>query len=190
MQSTAAEFAGYTNWIAPDYAISTNPKKWPQEAYNLAAFAEPHRHPTLLFYQYGEQSAYITDKVKDMSTEEHHDFMKLFFKPYYSRLKNFDEANPDCQPRAILSTAWYQDELSGYGSYSNFQVGMDDARGDVEALRVGCPNRRIWFAGEHCAPFDEMGTATGAYLSGEGAAERVIEAFAGKPQLGHNSAEN
>jgi hypothetical protein len=182
MQSTEREFAGYTNWIAPDYAAATNPRKWPQEAYNLAAFAEPHRHPTLLFYQFGDQSAYITSKVHGMSTEEHHGFLKDFFKPYYSRLKNYDETNPDCQPKAILSTAWYQDELSGYGSYCNFQVGVEDAKGDVEALRNGCPDRKIWFAGEHCAPFDEMGTATGAYLSGEAAAARVVEAFSGKVQ--------
>ena len=81
-----------------------------------------------------------------------------------------------------MSTAWYKDELAGYGSYCNFQVGMNDARGDVEALRKGCPARRVWFAGEHCAPFDEMGTATGAYLSGELAAERVALAFGKKLQ--------
>jgi monoamine oxidase len=112
-----------------------------------------------------------------MSNEEHHDFLTQFFEPYYSRLQNYDPRDPDCQPRAILSTAWYKDELSGFGSYCNFQVGVSDARGDVEALRNGCPERRVWFAGEHCAPFDEMGTATGAYLSGEGAAERVAEVF-------------
>ena len=177
MQSTEREFAGYTNWISPEYACSTNPNKWPQEAYNLAAFAEPHRHPTLLFYQYGEQSAFLTNKVETMSPKEHHDFLQEFFRPYYCRLKNYDDADPACQPTAILSTAWYKDELAGYGSYCNFQVGMNDARGDVEALRRGCQDQRIWFAGEHCAPFDEMGTATGAYLSGEAAAECVALAL-------------
>ncbi len=173
IQSTERGFAGYTNWISPEYADSTNSRKWPQEAYNLAAFAEPHRHPTLLFYQYGDQSAFITSKVQSMSPYEHHEFLGEFFRPYYSRLKNYDSANPGCQPKAILSTAWFQDELAGYGSYCNFQVGMKDARGDVEALRKGCPDRGVWFAGEHCAPFDEMGTATGAYMSGDAAADHV-----------------
>ncbi len=54
---------------------------------------------------------------------------------------------------------------------------MTDADGDVEALRHGCPERRLWFAGEHAAPFDELGTATGAYLSGEGAARNVAQAL-------------
>ena len=55
---------------------------------------------------------------------------------------------------------------------------MADADGDVEALRHGCPERRLWFAGEHAAPFDELGTATGAYLSGEGAAKSVVQTLA------------
>jgi Flavin containing amine oxidoreductase len=112
-----------------------------------------------------------------MSAEEQHNFLQEFFRPYYSRLSHYDAADPGCQPKAILATDWYHDELAGYGSYCNFQVGMDDARGDVEALRRGWPDRRIWFAGEHCAPFDEMGSATGAYMSGEAAAEHVAKAF-------------
>lgn len=56
---------------------------------------------------------------------------------------------------------------------------MTDADGDVEALRHGCPERRLWFAGEHAAPFDELGTAAGAYLSGEGAAKRVVQTLTG-----------
>ena len=67
--------------------------------------------------------------------------------------------------------------MSGYGSYSNFQVGAKDASGDVEAMRKGAPERRLWFAGEHCAPFDECGTVAGAYLSGEGVAVRILEEY-------------
>jgi len=76
-----------------------------------------------------------------------------------------------------LSTEWQKDELSGYGSYCNFQVGAKDASGDVEAMRRGVPERRLWFAGEHCAPFDECGTVAGAYLSGEGVAVRMLKAY-------------
>jgi len=70
-----------------------------------------------------------------------------------------------------------KDELSGYGSYSNFQVGITDADGDVQSMRHGVPERRLWFAGEHTAPFDECGTAAGAYLSGEGVAHRILETY-------------
>jgi hypothetical protein len=124
---------------------------------------------------YGDQSAYITNLVHGMSTSKHLETLSQFFHPYYSRLPHYDERNPDCHPVAIVSTEWGKDELAGFGSSCNFQVGMADADGDVEALRHGCPERMLWFAGEHVAPFDELGTATGAYLSGEGAAKRVIQ---------------
>ena len=52
---------------------------------------------------------------------------------------------------------------------------MTEAGRDVEVLRQGFPESRLWFAGEHTAPFEEMGTATGAYLSGERAARQVVE---------------
>ena len=48
---------------------------------------------------------------------------------------------------------------------------------DIEALREGCPERGIWFAGEHTAPFVALGTVTGAYWSGEGVAKRVVEMY-------------
>ena len=48
---------------------------------------------------------------------------------------------------------------------------------DIEALREGCPERGIWFAGEHTAPFVALGTVTGAYWSGEGVAKRVAEVY-------------
>ena len=48
---------------------------------------------------------------------------------------------------------------------------------DIEALREGCPERGIWFAGEHTAPFVALGTVTGAYVSGEEVAKRVAELY-------------
>jgi monoamine oxidase len=54
---------------------------------------------------------------------------------------------------------------------------MTDAVGDMEAMRHGVPERRLWFAGEHTAPFDECGTAAGAYLSGEKIANRILEVY-------------
>lgn len=48
---------------------------------------------------------------------------------------------------------------------------------DIEALREGCPERGVWFAGEHTAPFVALGTVTGAYWSGDKVAARVLEAY-------------
>ncbi|OWP00605.1 hypothetical protein B2J93_6042 [Marssonina coronariae] len=170
-------FPGYTNWLSPSYATSTNPQRFPIECWNLASFTPPNAHPTLIFYLYGPCSAYITNLVHGASPAEHHALLSSFFLPYISLLPNYTGSNPECEIRAILSTEWQKDELSGYGSYANFQVGVSDASGDVEAMRRGVPERRLWFAGEHCAPFEECGTVAGAYLSGEGVALRMLEVY-------------
>jgi len=173
--STASDFPAYTNWLTPTYAPDTNPHSWPQEAWNLAAYAAPHSHPTLLFYTYGAQSHHTTSTIHALRSESaKHAFLTTFFHPYFSRLPHYDASNPNCIPEASLATDWYHDEFAGYGSYCNFQVGVQDASGDVEALRSGEGLQRgVWFAGEHTAPFEECGTATGAYLSGEGVAGRI-----------------
>lgn len=99
--------------------------------------------------------------------------------PYYSRLPNYDSSN--CKPINILATNWQNDEFSGYGSYTTFQTSpsSEDVQldHDIEMLRKGCPERHIWFAGEHTAPFVALGTTTGAYWSGQGVAKRVAQAY-------------
>ncbi|KFY26110.1 hypothetical protein V493_04256 [Pseudogymnoascus sp. VKM F-4281 (FW-2241)] len=173
----ADNFAGYTNWLSPKYATESNPKCWPQEIWNLAAFSPENRRPTLLFYLYGDCSTYITKLVRNKSTEEHYTLLDDFFCPYYSLLPNYLASDDNCKPTAILSTEWQNDSLSGYGSYCNFQVGIKDADEDVKAIRHGVPERRLWFAGEHTAPFEELGTAAGAYMSGETVAMRMVDEY-------------
>lgn len=56
-------------------------------------------------------------------------------------------------------------------------MGVKDAAGDVKAIREGVPDRRLWFAGEHTSPFEELGTVAGAYLSGEGVALGILEGY-------------
>jgi monoamine oxidase len=168
---------GYTNWITPSYATDTNPNRWPQEAYDLASFAAPNAHPTLLWYIYGDGSAHITSKIHNRPPSEQDTFLKTFFEPYYSRLPGYDPTDSTCQPKAFLATTWQHDEFAGNGSYCNFQVGIEDADECLESIRTGCPERAIWFAGEHAAPEEEMGTVAGAYLSGERAANNLLEYF-------------
>lgn len=73
--------------------------------------------------------------------------------------------------------------MAGFGSYTTFQASDPATDGevqldkDIEALREGCPERGIWFAGEHTAPFVALGTVTGAYWSGEDVAKRVAELY-------------
>lgn len=170
-------FPGYTNWLRPRYVEETNPHHWAQEVWNLASFAPPNNHPTILFYIYGDCSRHIVNSIYKKAKEEKHSFLNNFFFPYYSRLPGFDLKNPDCTPRAILATEWLKDELNGHGSYCNFQSGIEAADKDVEAFREGCVERRLWFCGEHAAPFEECGTVAGAYLSGEFIGKKIVELY-------------
>ena len=100
------------------------------------------------------------------------EWLEEFFEPYYSRLPGYGKT---CAPLRFLATEWCNDEFAGNGSYSNFQVGMTNAAHDVEAIRHGMPEKHIYFAGEHTAPVDGLGTVAGAYTSGEKVARRIIE---------------
>jgi hypothetical protein len=173
-----SHYAGFTSFIAPSYALSTNPKHWNQEAVNLAALPGVTAHPTLLFYTYGPTSQHVADLVSaHPDPAEQKKVLAEFFEPYFSRLPNYNKDNTDHAPSAILATAWANDELAGYGSYANFQVGLERGDEDVEVMRKGCPERGIWLAGEHTAPFVALGTVTGAWWSGDGVAKRICRAW-------------
>ncbi|KAF2628537.1 amine oxidase [Macroventuria anomochaeta] len=173
-----SHYAGFTSFIAPSYASSTNPSHWNQEAVNLAALPGPTAHPTLLFYTYGPTSHHIGNLIatsRDAAEEKQR--LTEFFKPYYSRLPNYDHTNDDHQPAHLLATAWVNDELAGFGAYANFQVGLERGDEDVEVMRRGVPERGLWLAGEHTAPFVALGTVTGAWWSGDGVAKRICSAW-------------
>jgi hypothetical protein len=181
---TAAEPAitpCYTNWLRPSYAPETNPQRWPQEIWDLSSFAAPNGRPTILFYTYGDCSRHIVNAIDGLSPEDEFRFLDGFFRPYYSRLPGYEEGSQRCRPGAILATRWLKDDLGGNASYCNFQVGAESADRDVLALRGGCPDRRLWFCGEHAAPFEECGTVAGAYLSGEAAGDKIAEAYGRGP---------
>ena len=144
---------------------------------NLAALPAPSAHPTLLFYIYGDCASHIAKLVETTPPAKLDAKLIAFAEPYFSRLPNYCPSNPECKPSAVLATAWAGDELAGYGSYSNFQVGLEEGDKDIEAMRHGMPERGVWFAGEHTAPFIALGTSTGAYWAGEGVGDRLIKAY-------------
>ncbi|KAI1772310.1 FAD/NAD(P)-binding domain-containing protein [Hypoxylon cercidicola] len=176
-------FPAYTNWLTPSYAADTNPQGWPQEIWNLASFAAPNAHPTILFYLYGDCSRHIVNSIHGRSRDEKHAFLRTFFRPYYSRLPGFDAASEACEPTAILATEWLGDDLCGNAAYCNFQVGVEEADQDILVIRNGCAERGLWFCGEHAAPFEECGTVAGAYLSGEAAGEKLVALYGDKPAV-------
>ncbi|KAJ9292646.1 hypothetical protein DTO271G3_8618 [Paecilomyces variotii] len=168
---------GYLNFLSPCYAPVTNPSQCPLEAYDLSCLPVQYASPTLLFFIWGPSAVRLTAAVRSLIPSKQFEYLKTYFKPYYSLLPHYSSGHEDCQPQAILSTDWAGDELAGNGSYTNFPTGVEDASRDVDALRYGSPDRAVWFAGEHTAPSLHMGTATGAYIAGEEVAKRIIELY-------------
>lgn len=172
---------GFAQWLSPAFAAATNPQGWTIEVVELASLGADVGHPTLLFYIYGAQSAHIVNTVTSLETQAEKDkFLLDFFSPYYTRLPNYTPENPECVPTCTYATTWLADELAGHGSYSNFQVGLKEGDRDIRVMREGWAEGGVWLAGEHTAPFVALGTATGAYWSGESVGGRLVEAFGRK----------
>lgn len=172
----------FTQYLSPTYT-NQNPEHWTLEGVSLACLPDNCAQTTLLFYINGPCSQHVTSLVKGLDPDSKDHFSKLnaFFAPYYTRLPNYDDSSPLCKPSSILATNWQHDEFAGWGSYTTFQTSKASENvqldKDIEALREGCPERGLWFAGEHTAPFVALGTVTGAYWSGERVAARVLEAY-------------
>ncbi|KAI5861242.1 FAD/NAD(P)-binding domain-containing protein [Durotheca rogersii] len=172
------EVQGFCQMLSPNYATDSNPHRWNQEFLELASLTPSAAQPTLLYYFYGDQSRFITGELARLGSKEKQEaFLVEWFRPYYSRLPHYDAASPDCQPTGCYATEWLNDELAGRGSYSNFQVGLEEGDADIQAMREGLPGRGLWLAGEHTAPFVALGTATGAYWSGESVGKRIAQAY-------------
>lgn len=170
--------AGFTQWLHPSYAKPPARTEWNQEAVDLATLPNSCAHPTLLFYIYGDQGSLIANKWNELRTqEERTSWLAEYFKPYLTKLSHYDATSKDCIPSYCLATSWTIDELAGNGSYSNFPVGLKEADKDIEIMRAGVPERNLWLAGEHTAPFVALGTVTGAYWSGEMVAQRIAEKY-------------
>jgi Flavin containing amine oxidoreductase len=164
-------------WLAPGYARDTNPFGWPIEAYNLAAVGA-NSHPTLLLYTFGDLSKHICSIVHHTpDKDEQYDALDEFFRPYYSLLPHYNPQDPDCKPKGYLASTWRYDEMAGYGSYSNMQVGINGADRHVQRLQDGMPDRGLFFAGEHVSPIEERGTMGGAWFSGELAAKKIADKY-------------
>ncbi|KAI9717676.1 MAG: hypothetical protein M1812_004621 [Candelaria pacifica] len=167
---------GFLHWLHPLYT-SQNPHNWNIEAVNLSVLPGEEAHPTILFYIHGPCSLHLTSLLSSSPVSSHYKILTAFFEPYYSLLPNYRPEN--CNPVKVLATQWSTDEFSGYGSYTNFQVGLEEGDRDVEVIREGegMEGRRVWFAGEHTAPFVALGTVTGAYWSGESVAARIARVY-------------
>ncbi|KAL8875928.1 MAG: hypothetical protein Q9198_005784 [Flavoplaca austrocitrina] len=171
-QTESDDVVSFVHWLSPVDTSHGNPRHWRLECVSFHAFEAPYRRNILLFYTFGDCSAHITSSIRGLEGPSRNEWLQGFFKPYYSTLPGYAEIYA---PTRFLATEWCNDDFAGNGCYSNFQVGMTDAAHDVEAIRHGMPEQHIYFAGEHTAPFDGLGTVAGAYTSGENVARRIIE---------------
>ncbi|KAK6207039.1 flavin containing amine oxidase [Colletotrichum tabaci] len=201
-EKTGITSPSFFHFLHPEYV----PEKQQHWSIELVPLSSPavfgsHAKPTVLIYTHDPCAAYVSSLIRDLDPAgtEYFDALDCFFRPFYSRLPNYQTGHGDCTPAAILATDWHGDDLAGNGSYSNFQVseavtvtardgGMyeegqekQESREihldlDIKVMRSGLPERGVWFAGEHTAPFVALGTTTGAYWSGESAASRILAA--------------
>lgn len=179
---SADQYPGFNHFIHPYYAPTTNPQHWSQQAMNLAALPPSSAQPTLLFYVFGDCAKHIARLTTSTQPHQLASVLIDFFEPYFSLLPNYSVTDPACQAEEVLATAWAADEYAGYGSYSNFQVGLETGDKDIECMREGLPDRHLWLAGEHTSPFIALGTVTGAYWAGEGVAKRIVNAYGLQPE--------
>lgn len=171
----------FTQWLEPQYIdVPFKGGSWNMQSVSLAALPPTCAHPTLLFYVYGPCSEYVVNAIKDLddSSPEYYEFLDGFVKLFYSSLPGYDASSPFCKPTAFKASQWISDNYAGNGSYANFQVGLEAGDRDIECMRLGMgPDRGVWFAGEHTAPFVGLGTTTGAYWSGERAAGQICDLY-------------
>ncbi|OOQ83435.1 flavin containing amine oxidase [Penicillium brasilianum] len=191
--STKSPFQSFANFLNPTYSPTSNPSAWSLEVNSLSnpSTFDSHAQPTLLFGIYGPCATHITTLIKELSpsSPEYFSVIDDFFRPYYALLPKYDPTKPECRPRAVLATNWQNDEFAGFGSYMNFKNNLEPKDGghgertesrlddDIRALRKGMPERGIWLAGDHTAPFVALGTLTGAYWSGELAGMRILKGY-------------
>lgn len=175
--STEPAFPIESLFLPPEYATDTNPAKWRTEIISLSGLPEPYAQPVIMFFTYGQWGRHITGLVRGLrqDSEEYRRILDENFRPYFSKLPNYDPDSPDCRPTLFLSTDWQNDKFAGFGSFTNQPVGAGDCAQHFETLRRGMGQERgIWFAGEHTSPPGGVGTVVGAYWSGEEAARKII----------------
>jgi Flavin containing amine oxidoreductase len=167
-------------FLSPDYALATNPVRWRQEIISLSGLPTPYAQPVVMFFVYGQWGRHISGLVQGMKqdSKEYYNILDVNFRPYYSKLPNYDDESPACRPLEYLSTDWQNDSFAGYGSFCNFPVGGESGIRAVEILKNGMGHDRgVWFAGEHTSPARGLGTVTGAYWSGEEVATKIAELY-------------
>lgn len=180
--SIGATYPPITSFHSPRYHTIPESKdslSFNQSVISLAHLPRSTNHATLLFYITGDASRYLTTALSKHGPDspESTAILSTLADPFISRLPKYNPDDPICHPTSYLATSWSLDPYAGFGSYSNFPVGLEAADEDIECMRasggLGTAGEGLWLAGEHTAPFVALGTTTGAYWSGEGVARQI-----------------
>ncbi len=67
LDASGRKVQGFCQWLSPNYAADSNPKRWTNEAVDLGSLDAPDAHATLLFYIYGEESEHVTSRARACS---------------------------------------------------------------------------------------------------------------------------
>ncbi|BFZ58018.1 hypothetical protein PYCC9005_005076 [Savitreella phatthalungensis] len=119
----------------------------------------------LLLYSADDLAA----KLRKMTDAER----KAFVQPYLERMPGYSGESIT----GLEMTNWLDDPFAR-GSYSHAPVGQLDTPADCTLLANTCIDDFMWFAGEHAdVRGNAIGTAHGAYISGERAANHVLAAL-------------
>ena len=164
----------------PSY-LSTK-KILPHGALNFFSLARIHNpRPVFGVFVATELAKFLVSMPKT----ELKDMLQEFYVPH---LPNYDPKNPACQILEINHSMWSQDALAGFGSYTHIPVGSDTGDENMKILSemiFPAGNGGVWFAGEHTASteiiegekYTTMATVTGAYKSGERAANHILRHY-------------
>lgn len=180
-QNKSSDRIDFYRFICPLSACEKAPKGAVQ-FYSLARIHNPQ--PVFGVITAVEIAKYLVSLPKDEP--------KSFLQTYYiSRLPNYDANNPACQILEVDSTAWSNDPLSGFGSFTHIPVGSDTGVENMNILSemiMPAGDGGVWFAGEHVSEaeliqglrYTGMATVNGAYKSGERAANKILDHHSGK----------
>ena len=183
----ADESIGLEFYRFPSY-LSTK-RVLPRGALNFFSLARVHNpQPVFGVYAATELAKFLTTLPKD----ELKSMLQEFYVPH---LPNYDAKNPACEILELNCTGWSQDPFAGYGSYTHIPTGSDTGDENMRILSeriLPAGEGGIWFAGEHTASteiidgekYTTMATVTGAYKSGERAANHILKHYSSS--LVHN----
>lgn len=154
----------------------------PHGALNFFSLARTHK-PQPVFGVF-----VATDLAKFLVTMPKEELKSVLQTCYVPHLPNYDATNPACQILELNHSAWSQDAFAGFGSYTHIPAGSDTGDENMRilsAMILPAGTGGVWFAGEHTASteiidgdkYTTMATVTGAYKSGERAANHILRHY-------------